>query len=219
VPAAVLQLGERIRAERARKGISLRGLARSVGLSPSLISQIETGKCQPSVSTLYAITTALGVSVQDIFGEAGVSGGRVTDRVAVGQVMVPARPARPGHGDATETGGPVVCPGQRYVLELDSGVIWQRLGRVPGSQVDFLLVSYAPGACSSPAGRLMRHAGTEYGYLIQGELTVTLGLRSHRLTPGDAVSFASMTPHSYRNEGTVPAVGVWFVAGPDGTQL
>ena len=214
MPVAVLQLGERIRAERARQGISLRSLARSVGLSPSLISQIETGKCQPSVSTLYAITTALGVSVQDVFGEAGASGDdAAAGHVALGQVAVPAPP---GHGGVTETGGPVVCPGQRDVLELDSGVIWQRLGRVPGSHVDFLLVSYAPGGCSSPAGRLMQHAGTEYGYLIQGELIVTLGLRSHRLTPGDAVSFASVTPHSYRNEGTVPAVGIWFVAESDG---
>ena len=210
MPVAVLQLGERIRAERARKGISLRGLARSVGLTPSLISQIETGKCQPSVSTLYAITTALGVSVQDVFGEAGASGGRM----AAGQVTVPAPPPR---GGTPESSGPVVCPAQREVLELDSGVIWQRLGRVPGSHVDFLLVSYAPGGCSSPAGRLMQHAGTEYGYLIQGELIVALGLLSHRLTQGDAVSFASLTPHSYRNEGTVPAVGVWFVAGSDGT--
>jgi DNA-binding XRE family transcriptional regulator/quercetin dioxygenase-like cupin family protein len=209
VPAVMLQIGERIRAERARKGISLRSLARSVGLSPSLISQIETGKCQPSVSTLYAITTALGVSVQDVFGEASAFRGRV----AAGQVTVPAPLASGGAG---ETGGPVVCPAQREVLELDSGVIWQRLGRVPGSQVDFLLVSYAPGGCSSPAGRLMQHPGTEYGYLIQGELIVTLGRRSHRLTSGDAVSFASATPHSYRNEGTVPAVGVWFVALSDG---
>ena len=204
MPAAVLQIGERIRTERARKGISLRSLARSVGLSPSLISQIETGKCQPSVSTLYAITTALGVSVQDVFGEASVPGGQVT---------VPARLPR---GEAGESGGPVVCPAQREVLEFDSGVIWQRLGRVPGSHVDFLLVSYAPGGCSSPAGRLMQHPGTEYGYLIQGELTVALGRRSHRLTTGDAVSFASVTPHSYRNEGAVPAVGVWFVAPSDG---
>jgi transcriptional regulator with XRE-family HTH domain/quercetin dioxygenase-like cupin family protein len=213
VPAAMLQIGERIRAERARKGISLRSLARSVGLSPSLISQIETGKCQPSVSTLYAITTALGVSVQDVFGEASEAAAPAA-RVAAGQVRVPVSP----YEGAPEAGGPVVCPAQREVLELDSGVIWQRLGRVPGSHVDFLLVSYAPGGCSSPAGRLMRHAGTEYGYLIQGELTVTLGPRSHRLTSGDAVSFASMTPHSYRNEGTIPAVGVWFVAGSDGTQ-
>jgi DNA-binding XRE family transcriptional regulator/quercetin dioxygenase-like cupin family protein len=206
LPAAVLQIGERIRAERARSGMSLRSLARSVGLSPSLISQIETGKCQPSVSTLYAITNALGISVQDVFGETAApenDGRAAAGQVAAGQV---------GAGGIA----PVVCPGQRDVLELDSGVTWQRLGHVPGSRVDFLLVSYAPGACSSPAGRLMRHAGTEYGYLVQGELMITLGQRSHRLTPGDAVSFASATPHSYRNEGTVPAVGIWFVAGTDG---
>ena len=110
----------------------------------------------------------------------------------------------------------MVCPGQREILELDSGVTWQRLGHVPGSHVDFLMVTYAPGGCSSEAGRLMEHPGTEYGYLMQGELLVTLGFRAHRLTPGDAVSFASATPHSYRNEGPVPAVGIWFVAGPGG---
>jgi transcriptional regulator with XRE-family HTH domain len=192
VPAAFLQIGARIRAERVRRGISLRGLARGVGLSPSLISQIETGKCQPSVSTLYAITTVLGVSVQDVFGDAGEAGA------------------------GTQTADDVVCPGQREILELDSGVTWQRLGHVPGSHVDFLMVTYAPGGCSSKEGRLMDHPGTEYGYLVQGELVVTLGSRSHRLAPGDAVSFASATPHSYRNEGTVPAVGIWFVAGPGG---
>jgi transcriptional regulator with XRE-family HTH domain len=206
VPAAVLQIGERIRAERLSRGVSLRSLARAVGLSPSLISQIETGKCQPSVSTLYAITNALGVSVADVFGEAEVSQAAAT-RAAEAVSSVAAAP---------DDSGPVVCPGQREVLELDSGVIWQRLGRVPGGHVDFLLVTYPPGGCSSPTGELMRHAGTEYGYLVQGELVVTLGLRAHRMTPGDAVSFASATPHSYRNDGPVPAVGIWFVAGPDG---
>jgi DNA-binding XRE family transcriptional regulator/quercetin dioxygenase-like cupin family protein len=222
VPAAVLQIGERIRAERLRRGVSLRSVARAVGLSPSLISQIETGKCQPSVSTLYSITNALGVSVADVFGEAKAGDGRpfsgqsITDRgvvsqAAAGQAAVAVNRVAGVPGEA----GPVVCPGQREVLELDSGVIWQRLGRVPGSHVDFLLVTYAPGGCSSPTGQLMRHAGTEYGYLVQGELVVTLGIRAHRMTPGDAVSFASSTPHSYRNDGAVPAVGIWFVAAPE----
>jgi transcriptional regulator with XRE-family HTH domain/quercetin dioxygenase-like cupin family protein len=242
VPVAVLQIGERVRAERVRRGISLRGLARGVGVSPSLISQIETGKCQPSVSTLYAITTVLGVSVQDIFAETRTLDDRVLiARAAAGQGAAgratvgrpgpaaplspaglrepaerpePARPQEPA--ERPEPAGPVVCPGQREVLELDAGVTWQRLGFVPGSRVDFLLVSYAPGGCSSPTGQLMQHAGTEYGYLIEGELVVTLGFRSHRLTPGDAVSFASTTPHSYRNEDTVPAVGIWFVADSGG---
>jgi len=131
----------------------------------------------------------------------------------LGEAAGPPQPGRPDRSPAPA--GPVACPGQREVLEFDSGVTWERLGHAPGSRVDFLLVSYAPGGCSSPAGRLMQHPGTEYGYLIQGELVVTLGSRSHRLAPGDAVSFASATPHSYRNEGTIPAVGVWFVASPD----
>jgi transcriptional regulator with XRE-family HTH domain len=206
VPVAVQQIGERIRAERIRSGISLRGLARSVGLSASLVSQIETGKCRPSVSTLYAITTALGVSIQDVFGEPPAAA-----ETAAGSAAVPDEAA------SADRQRPVACSGEREVLELESGVTWERLGHVPGSRVDFLLVSYPPGGCSSPAGRLMQHPGTEYGYLIAGELVVTLGSRIRRLEPGDAVSFRSVTPHSYRNDGTVPAVGIWFVAA-DGTR-
>ena len=60
-------IGPRIREERARREVTIRALARVVGVSPSLISQIETGKSQPSVSTLYGITSALGLSLEDLF--------------------------------------------------------------------------------------------------------------------------------------------------------
>jgi transcriptional regulator with XRE-family HTH domain len=66
-PAVVPPLGARIRQARLERGRSLRALAREVGVSPSLVSQIETGKSQPSVSTLYTITTALGISVESLF--------------------------------------------------------------------------------------------------------------------------------------------------------
>jgi transcriptional regulator with XRE-family HTH domain/quercetin dioxygenase-like cupin family protein len=225
VSVAIRQIGERIRAERERRGVSLRSLARTVGLSPSLISQIETGKCRPSVSTLYAITTALGVSVEDVFEEQPADGqhGAAGPAATPGRRSARADGTRGGLGGSSPRGqhsrtdgtAPVVRPGEREVLELDSGVTWERLGRVPGSHVDFLRVTHAPGGTSSPAGRLMRHGGTEYGYLVEGELTVTLGFRSYRLRPGDSISFASSTPHTYRNEGSVPAVGIWFVAEAD----
>jgi quercetin dioxygenase-like cupin family protein len=57
----------------------------------------------------------------------------------------------------------------------------------------------------------MRHSGSEFGVLLTGELTLTLGFEEHRLLAGDAISFGSDTPHAYRNDGTEPAVGVWFV--------
>ncbi len=62
-------IGARLRAARRGRGLSVRGLARDIGVSASLISQIETDKSSPSVSTLYSITTALGISIEDLFGD------------------------------------------------------------------------------------------------------------------------------------------------------
>lgn len=190
-------VGARIREERTKRGLSLRALARTVGVSASLISQIETGKSQPSVSTLYAITQALAISVEDVFD--GVE--PPVAPVVTGAAALPALVAA----------GPLVRPADREILELESGVTWERLGHVPGTDVDFLLVTYAPGGSSSGTGKLMRHGGVEHGFLLEGALRLTLSFENYHLEPGDAVSFPSATPHCYRNEGDVPAVGVWFV--------
>jgi transcriptional regulator with XRE-family HTH domain len=200
----VPSLGPRIREERLARRFSLRALAREVGVSASMISQIETGKAQPSVSTLYAITSALGLSVQSVF-------------------ETPQAPAAPlGRAPTTVLEalgsaqgvrlGPLVRPAERQVLVLDSGVTWERLGVLPEQSVDFLRITYAPGGTSSSDGELMHHTGSEYGVLLSGELQLTLGFEDIPLRPGDAVSFDSSTPHRYRNDGTEPAVGIWFVA-------
>ena len=230
-PSAVPPIGERIRHERMRKGVSARGLAREIGVSASLISQIETEKSQPSVSTLYAITTALGISVEDIFAPVdGVSDG-VGDGadLAVPPAEVAASPSgavsEPAPASVPETisalrilgsdrrrVGPVVRAAEREVLTLDSGVTWELLGQVPDAHTDFLRITYQPGGSSSSgAGLLMRHSGTEYGHVLSGELVLTLGFDEHHLRAGDSVSFDSTMPHSYRNDGTEPAVGIWFV--------
>ncbi len=236
-PAQVPAIGARIRAERVRRGLTVRGLARDVGVSASLISQIETAKSQPSVSTLYAITSTLGISVADLLdhdapGGTGAraapaqGGGASTVTAGLAAVLatggrVAAEPQRMSPGQSV-TGpnrdhsvGPLVTPTQRELITLDSGVTWERLGQVPGAQVDFLLVTYQPGGTSSSNGELMRHSGSEYGYLLSGALNLRLGFDEHHLTPGDAVCFASTTPHGYRNVGTVPAVGVWVVLDQD----
>lgn len=238
-------IGRRIREERLRRGFNLRSLARAVNVSASHISQIETGKCRPSVSTLYAITTALGVSVDDIFEGSGTGLTELTGTELTGTGLTSADladadidlatggaglaiagvlPAEPATVAAALVAlaceharriGPVVGPADRETLELDSGVTWERLGHVPGLPVDFLLITYAPGGSSSSTARLMRHPGTEYGYLISGELIVTLGFSEHKVVAGDAICFPSSTPHRYRNERPEQAVGVWFVASPE----
>ncbi|MFH0521803.1 helix-turn-helix domain-containing protein [Streptomyces sp. M41] len=213
-PAAVPAVGARIRQARLERGTGLRALAREIGVSASLVSQIENGRSQPSVSTLYAITTALGISVESLF-DAGTP--------AAAAPVTAAPPGTAPHAlaafaaDPGRRIGPVVTPDEREVLELDSGVVWERLGHVPGTDVDFLQVTYRPGGASSSSGGLMRHSGTEYGCLTSGELILTLGFDEHTLRPGDTVCFESTTPHRYRNDGAVPATGIWFVS-PDVVQ-
>ena len=51
---------------RAARGLSLRRLAEVLGVSPSLISQVETGRAKPSVNTLYALATELGISLDTL---------------------------------------------------------------------------------------------------------------------------------------------------------
>ena len=205
-PEPVPDLGVRLREERLRRGIGVRRLARDLGVSASLISQIETGKSQPSVSTLYAITSALGISVEDVFDRAGPGPGDEGAPATVLEALGAFRGRR---------FGPLVRPAERQMLSLDSGVTWERLGQLPKTHVDFLRITYAPGGTSSSSGMLMRHEGSEYGYLLSGELVLTLGFEEHRLHPGDAICFESSTPHRYRNDADQPAIGVWFVVEPD----
>jgi len=201
-------IGPRIRAERERRNVTIRALARVIGVSPSLISQIETGRSQPSVSSLYSITSALALSLEDLFDASDA------DEPATAPAPAEVTSLRYIGTDRAKAVGPHVSPDNRELLTLDSGVTWERLGQVPHHHIDFLLVTYPPGSASSVDGRLMRHSGTEYGYLISGELELNLGFDKYLLAPGDSVCFESTKPHGYRNDGGVPAVGVWFVVEP-----
>ncbi|MEP7023950.1 MAG: cupin domain-containing protein [Actinomycetota bacterium] len=209
--SAVPWLGERVREARLRRGVSIRRLAGNVGVTASMISQIETGRSQPSVSTLYALANALEVPIEELFSPGPWADGPVsadgdcTPRAAGN--AADAKPAKPGRV------GPLVRPGERRTLHLDTGVSWALLGRLAQHEADFLLTTYPAGATSSSAGALMRHPGSEYGFLISGELVVTLGFETIAMRPGDAISFESSTPHAYRNDGREPAWGVWFITG------
>ena len=98
---------------------------------------------------------------------------------------------------------------------MDSGVVWERLTRGPSDIVDALLVTYEPDGTSSSTGKLMRHSGMEFAYLLSGELTLQLGFETHVLRAGDSLEFDSSTPHLYYNAGDVPAKGLWYVVSRD----
>ncbi len=200
------EVGGRIRAAREEAGLSLRALARSVGVSPSAVSQIETGKSRPSVSTLYAIVTALGISLDELFG---------TDAAAEPPVPRPVAPASAAGSaaPASSARSPVQRAQTRHSIDLESGVRWERLTAHADPEVDFLYVVYDVGGASSVDEKLIRHSGREYGLVLSGTLEVTVGFDTYVLGPGDSVSFDSTIPHRLRNVGTDPVHGIWCVLG------
>ena len=70
------EMGERLREARRGRNLSLRVLADRLGVSPSLISQIERDKVNPSVSTLWALARELGLNMGYLFDEETGADGR-----------------------------------------------------------------------------------------------------------------------------------------------
>jgi transcriptional regulator with XRE-family HTH domain len=192
------EIGARLRAERQRKQLTVRELARRVGVSPSLISQIERDKVNPSVSTLWAMVTALGLTMGDLFAHVEAAPG-----------------LREVAGDGPSS-GPVTRPGERAELNLESGVRWERLTAASDPVVEFISVVYPPGASSCDEDSLVRHGGKEYGYVIRGRLGVRIGFDEHEVTAGMAISFDSSSPHRLWAMGDEPAEAIWVVVGRQG---
>jgi quercetin dioxygenase-like cupin family protein len=174
-----------------------------------MMSQIETGKTQPSVATLFSITSALRRPLQTFFESSDVDNQPATPAATVhsgASALASAIVAAPG-----SRLGPHVRPAQRQLFHVNAAVALERLGQVPPLRVDFVRVTFAPGGSSSGTGEVISHSGSEYGFLLHGQLVLTLDGEEIRLKPGDAISFECGTPHCYRNDTTEPAVGVWFL--------
>lgn len=196
------QVGARLRAQRQSRKLGLRELARQLGISASALSQIETGKSRPSMTTLFAIARALHVSLDDLFEEDGEAPPAGAQRIVLHPV---AEPAHEKHVQRARS---------RSGIDLENGVRWERLTpRHADHNIAFLYVIYDLGGSSSPNGSLMSHGGREYGLVLSGWLEVTIGAETYELGPGDSVCFDSTVPHRVRNIGTEPVHAIWFGVG------
>lgn len=195
-------LGERLRARRAASGVGVRELARRIGVSASLISQIETGKVQPSVNTLYAMVAELSGSFDELlFGESDVEPAVMSDTSGQTSAVVDADPPSPTIQRAA----------QRKSIELNHGVRWERLTRGSEPGVEFLYVVYESGAASAPPDDFQRHTGREWCYVISGALRVTIGPHDYVLNAGDSMTFDASLPHRLAGTDAQKAEAVWFL--------
>ncbi|MGZ8805235.1 MAG: cupin domain-containing protein [Microbacterium sp.] len=199
-----LDVGSELRRVRESRKLSLRNVAGAVGVSASLLSQVETGKTQPSVSTLYALVNYLGISLDGLMGTSRAE--------SVGLGISPV--GTPADGATARRSDNIVQRREdNPIIEMENGVTWERMAVGDTSVADPLIVTYQPAASSSMEGKMMRHAGLEYGVLLDGRLTLRIDFESYDLEPGDSFCFDSNRPHLYINQSDQTARGIWFVIG------
>jgi len=181
------ELGAKLRHARKLKRLRLADVASEVGCSESLLSKIECKKVTPSLRILHRIVTALDTSIASLFSD------------------------REG-ADIT-----LYRSGERPVVVIDAprqtGTI--RLERMApyadGNSLDGNIHVIDPGATS---GGEINHVGEEVGYVLEGEIELTVGSSTFTLKVGDSFFFRSELPHSYRNPGTVTARVLWVNSPP-----
>lgn len=202
-----LDIGRELRRAREEKKLSLRSVATVVGVSPSLLSQVETGKTQPSVGTLYALVSHLGVSLDALLHPEVESA-----QASIAHHPEPAESGGSSYQSAFDS-NTVQHRADNPVIEMQNGVRWERLAVGGFTLVDPLVVTYQAGGSSGVDERMMRHAGIEFGYMLEGELTLKLDFDTFILRAGDSFCFRSERPHLFKNNSSQAAKGVWFVIG------
>jgi transcriptional regulator with XRE-family HTH domain len=209
-PQSLESIGNHLRAARLERNISLREMARRIDVSPSFVSQVELGKAKPSLGTLYAFLSELELSLDELMPPEAEAAPLPTgrERALVEADSMPAVTPWPWASPPS----PVQRGDSRRKVQL-TGVTWQRLTSRDDPLVDFLHVTYEPGAESCPKEHLMRHIGVEYGFITSGSLAVQVGFESYDLEAGDSISFDSATPHRLSNEADETCTSIWVVVG------
>jgi transcriptional regulator with XRE-family HTH domain len=169
-------IGARVAKFRRRRKLKVSELAQLVGVSPSLISQIEHGQSRPSVTTLFSLGEALAVPVDAFFGEPDEQMSAQRERLSQRYV---------------------VRRDQRTAIEIEGGIHWERLTPLPLDSVEFFELVYGPRAESNSA--LYQHPGFEIALVLSGRFEIHVAFERYELEVGDSISFPSSMPHRYVN--------------------
>jgi transcriptional regulator with XRE-family HTH domain len=183
-------IGSRLQSLRKEHRYSIRGLAQMAGVSASLISDIEKGKVEPSISTLKRLASAMGTTITYFFSEPSQANGRViraTDRVVLRDLSPIA-----------ESRAAIVAGGVRFELASPK----------EAEAIEAIYGRYEVGA--TLGDEPLVHEGEEWGMVLAGRLKVTVGSEVYFLEPGDTIWFPSTIPHRMENVADIPTEYIWI---------
>jgi transcriptional regulator with XRE-family HTH domain len=173
------RIGERIRRLRLKKSMGLVELGKHTGLSASFLSQLETGRVVPTLRNLARIAMVFSKDLEYFFESEPLAVFRIHRRRE--RVRLP------------QTG--VEFP--TYFFE-SLGYL------VPDREMDPYFAEFQP-LTGEMTPKAHIHAGSEFLYVLEGELELKHGEQAHVLEAGDAAYFDASTPHSYQCVGSRPA--------------
>ncbi len=177
VPMEVI--GLRIRTQRKKMGFTVDEVALKIGVSQSMISQVERGKAKPSLDTLWKLGLLLEVPLFYFF-----------EGIEKEPVLVVRRE-------------------EQEVLKLrHENVAYRVLAPFEGRKIEFFELIVRPGN-REQLPPMQPHEGEECGVVIAGELEVLIEDRRYHLKKGDSIYFDSSYPHSFFNPGQEDAIGIW----------
>jgi transcriptional regulator with XRE-family HTH domain len=181
-----LLIGPRIRRFRLRRGMSQVELARTIGVSPSTISQVEGQQILLSLPALVRVASALDATL-----DALVSPVEETEDPLCSRDQ--RKPVRLGSFGEKEVTAELVTP-------------WTHK-----SEMDAYLIRLQPGARLH--GHFFLDKREEFGFLLRGEAVVQLKGREGRLLPGDGVHLIQEIPEGWFNPQDAEAQLLWVLRG------
>lgn len=177
--------GERIRQARLRRGWTLQQLADCSSVSRAMLSKVERGEKNPTIRVAKLICRALEIPLSSLVG-----------RVETGSDHQLTR-----------------ANAQSVFRDENTGFIREVL--IPDDGNGTELVRHELPAGVSTDWLPAQTTGTSKQIVVeQGQLTIAIGDVSHRLAPGDAISFIADVPHQFTNEDTVSCRYILVIRKP-----
>jgi transcriptional regulator with XRE-family HTH domain len=184
------RFGEKIRAVRERRALTLKDVAERAGVSESLVSQIERNRVSPAIDTLLSLADALDIDLEYLFSDY-----RKERSVRVVRSHERSSSTRPG------------------------GVLYEKLAQLDGEGdgrhgIEAYFITLEPGA--KTGGTEYGHPGFELGVIQDGRAELSVGAHSYNLEVGDSATFRADAPHVLANAGPGTLKVFWIITPPKG---
>jgi transcriptional regulator with XRE-family HTH domain len=184
VEAAHVDVGERLRAIRKLRRVTLKTVADRAELSESFLSQVERGRANASIASLKRIAAALGVNVADLFEPNGKPS----------RPRVLRREVRPALTFGTL--------GRKYMLTPR-----------PLEHLQVIVGELDPGG-STGDEPYTHGDSEELLVVLAGIVSLQLGSQVFELSTGDSIDYRSSNPHRLTNLGGETAEVMWIISPP-----